>query len=358
MEQLLLTSAARFEAARYLPNLHPGRHWHGHSFLAQIRTAPPVNPSFLPGTEVATLQTIWQNTVAPLDYRLLNDCLPHQPTDTNLARFLMQQLAWPEINRIRLYSTPDRGVDCAPGHHTLLWRCYRFESAHQLPHVQPGHPCGRMHGHGFRVVVSVRTMDSTENNINYDHLDTQWQPVQSLLHHRCLNDIPGLENPTSEVLSHWIWQRLHPVLPELAWVTVMETASSGAHYDGHNYRIWKEMTLDSAVRLTRVTKDDPLRRIHGHTFTLRLHLSAPLEHVMGWICDFGEVKKLFSPLFTLLDHHPLYEIPNLEDTDSLSIARWIRSQSLPLLPQLTRIDLTETPGCGVILASPQHNRVE
>ncbi len=355
MDQFLLTSQARFEAARYLTNQpagHRSSRLHGHGFLAQIRTAPPMDPALRPGTEVATLQTIWQNIVAPLDYRLLNDCLPQQPTDDNLAHWLLQQMPWTGIQRIRLHATPEQGMDVAPGQNTLVWRRYRFESAHQLPHVAPGHPCGRMHGHGFRVLIAARHPDTPtkSNRIDYDDLDTLWQPIQTLLHHRCLNDIQGLENPTSEVLSHWIWQQLHPVLPELAWVTVMETSSSGAHYNGHNYRIWKEMTLDSAVRLSNVQEDDPRRRIHGHTFTLRLHLSAPLESIMGWICDFGEVKKLFSPVFTMLDHHPLFEIPDLEDGDSLSIARWIASQSRPLLPQLTRLDLTETPGCGIILA--------
>ena len=171
-----------------------------------------------------------------------------------------------------------------------------------------------------------------------------------MLDQACLNDIPGLENPTSELMASWIWQRLKPGLPELSWVTVYETATSGAHFDGRRYRIWKELTLDSSLRLAHAPAGDPRRRIHGHTYTLRLHLNAPLDEVRGWTIDFGDVKDLFTPIFQRLDHHPLHELPGLEDNDPASLARWIRDEAQPRLPQLDRIDLYETRGCGAILA--------
>jgi 6-pyruvoyltetrahydropterin/6-carboxytetrahydropterin synthase len=186
--------------------------------------------------------------------------------------------------------------------------------------------------------------------VDYDHLDALWAPLHAQLDHACLNDLPGLENPTSEMISSWIWERLKPQLPELSWVTVYETASCGAHFDGRHYRIWKELTLDSAVRLVRAPDGDPRRRIHGHTYTLRLHLHAPLDQVRGWTVDFGDVKTLFDPIFKRLDHHPLHELPGLVDGDSASLARWIRAQAAPLLPQLDRIDLYQTRGSGVILS--------
>ncbi|HWS76519.1 MAG TPA: 6-carboxytetrahydropterin synthase, partial [Quisquiliibacterium sp.] len=112
----------------------------------------------------------------------------------------------------------------------------------------------------------------------------------------------------------------------------------------------KELTLDSAVRLVRAPDGDPRRRIHGHTYTLRLHLHAPLDQLRGWTVDFGDVKTLFDPIFKRLDHHPLHELPGLADGDSASLARWIRAQAAPLLPQLDRIDLYQTRGSGVILS--------
>ena len=95
---------------------------------------------------------------------------------------------------------------------------------------------------------------------------------------------------------------------------------------------------------------DKRRHVHGHTYTLRLHLHAPLDQVMGWTIDFGDVKTIFDPIFKRLDHHPLHEMDGVADADVASVARWIREQTSPHLPQLDRIDLYETRGCGVTLA--------
>jgi 6-pyruvoyltetrahydropterin/6-carboxytetrahydropterin synthase len=208
-----------------------------------------------------------------------------------------------------------------------------------------------MHGHGFEVILHAdQDLGSRSIGIDYDHLDALWAPIFADLDHACLNDIPGLQNPTSEVISAWIWARLKPQLPELSWVTVYETASCGAHFDGQHYRIWKEMTLDSSLQLKRAPDGDKRHRIHGHTYTLRLHLHAPLDQVRGWTVDFGDVKELFNPIFKRLDHHPLHLVEDLADCDVASLAKWIRAQASPLLPELDRIDLYETRGCGVILS--------
>ena len=133
-------------------------------------------------------------------------------------------------------------------------------------------------------------------------------------------------------------------------MTVHETASCGAHYDGRHYRIWKEFSLDSALRFAHAPDGDPRRRLHGHTYTLRLHLSAPLDLVRGWTVDFGDVKELFGPIFREIDHQPLHELPGLADNDTASLACWIRDRAQPLLPQLDRVDLYETRGCGAVLS--------
>jgi 6-pyruvoyltetrahydropterin/6-carboxytetrahydropterin synthase len=79
-------------------------------------------------------------------------------------------------------------------------------------------------------------------------------------------------------------------------------------------------------------------------------LNAPLDQVRGWTIDFGDVKEIFSPTFLKLDHQPLHELTGVEDSDTASLARWIRAQVSVSLPQLDRIDLFETRGCGAILA--------
>jgi 6-pyruvoyltetrahydropterin/6-carboxytetrahydropterin synthase len=90
--------------------------------------------------------------------------------------------------------------------------------------------------------------------------------------------------------------------------------------------------------------------IHGHTFKLRLHLSAPIDTVMGWTIDFGDVKTIFDPVFKALDHRPLYELDELRDADTASVAEWIYSTTKANLPQLVRVDLFETEGCGSVIA--------
>lgn len=352
-EQLLYAAALPFESARHvslLPEGHRSRRLHGHSFVAKVRMASADGWARFPGGEVGQLREQLARCVAPLDYRLLNEALEH-PTDENLVRWVRQRLDVPGIEQVGIQSTQHEGVDLDRSENAHIWRRYVFESAHRLPNVPPGHKCGRMHGHGFEVILHANVnLGARDLGVDYDHLDACWAPINAEIHQACLNDIAGLQNPTSELIASWIWERLKPTLPELSWVTVYETASCGAHFDGTRYRIWKELTLDSAVQLTRAPAGDPRRRIHGHTYTLRLHLNAPLDQVKGWTVDFGDVKEIFNPIFKRIDHQPLYELPGVGDTDAASLARWIKNETAPSLPQLDRIDLYETRGCGAILS--------
>lgn len=110
----------------------------------------------------------------------------------------------------------------------------RFESAHRLPNVAEGHKCARLHGHSYRVQVTVAGALHPELGWVVDFADVRaaCEPVREALDHRYLNEVPGLENPTSEVLAAWIWDRLAPDLPGLAAVTVRETCTSGCTYRG------------------------------------------------------------------------------------------------------------------------------
>jgi 6-pyruvoyltetrahydropterin/6-carboxytetrahydropterin synthase len=352
-EQLLFAAAAEFESARrvtLLPEGHRSRRLHGHSFLAKVRVALPDSWASFPGGEVDALRDRLASVIAPLDYNDLNQQLT-QPTDENLARWIRTRLNLPGIENIGVQSTLHEGVDMDRNEQAHIWRRYLFQSAHRLPNVPPGHKCGVMHGHGFEVILHAnQALGTREMGIDYDYLDQLWAPICADLDHACLNDIPGLQNPTSELISSWIWGRLKPKLPELSWVTVYETATCGAHFDGSNYRIWKEITLDSSLKLMRAPGGDPRHRIHGHTYTLRLHLHAPIDEVLGWTIDFGDVKEIFTPTFKLMDHQQLHEIPDIGDNDSASLVRWIRKQASPHLAQLDRIDLYETRGCGAILS--------
>ena len=362
-ERILFAAAAAFEAAcrvDLLPHGHRSRRLHGHGYLADVRCALPAGWASFPGGEVEELRARLAAVVEPLDYNELNLEI-EQPTDENIARWVRTRLAAAgientAIENVGVQSTRDEGVDLDQNAHAHIWRRYTFESAHRLPNVPAGHKCGRMHGHGFEVILHANMdLGNREIGVDYEHIDSLWAPIHEEFDHACLNDIAGLENPTSELISSFIWGRLKPRLSELSWVTVYETASSGAHFDGRHYRIWKEVTLDSAVQLKRAPAGDRRRRIHGHTYTLRLHLQAPLDQVLGWTMDFGDVKDLFAPIFTRLDHHPLHQLAGVEDNDSLSLARWIRAEAEFRLPQLDRVDLYETRGCGVILSWGEHS---
>jgi 6-pyruvoyltetrahydropterin/6-carboxytetrahydropterin synthase len=344
-ERIVYTASAGFESARRLDRVRGGA-LHGHGFVATASARAPATgvPDWAPypGGEVAALRGRLEALVAPLDYQLLNDHLD-EPSDENLARWIGARLHPLAIERIGVHSTRAQGVDLDAAGVPRARRRYQFEAAHRLPRVAPGHKCGRMHGHGFAVVLSALATHART-------LDAEWAPLQQQLHHACLNEIAGLDNPTSERIASWIWARLQPRLPGLRWVTVHETATCGAHFDGARYRIWKELGLDSAVRLAHAPAGDGCARVHGHSYRLRLHLGAALDAVMGWTLDFGDVKEIFAPVFERLDHQPLHELPGVAQSGVLGIARWARDEAAAALPQLDRIDLLETPGCGVELS--------
>jgi 6-pyruvoyltetrahydropterin/6-carboxytetrahydropterin synthase len=111
---------------------------------------------------------------------------------------------------------------------------FRFESAHRLPKVPAGHKCARLHGHSYKVEIAVEGPVDEETGwlIDFAVLEEAWAPLGKVLDHNYLNEIPGLENPTSEILARWIWERLQPKLPLLARVTVSETCTSRCEYEG------------------------------------------------------------------------------------------------------------------------------
>ncbi|HGS8136264.1 TPA: 6-carboxytetrahydropterin synthase QueD [Pseudomonas aeruginosa] len=115
-----------------------------------------------------------------------------------------------------------------------LFKEFTFESAHRLPHVPEGHKCGRLHGHSFRVAIHIEgEVDPHTGWIrDFAEIKAIFKPIYEQLDHNYLNDIPGLENPTSENLCRWIWQQLKPLLPELSKVRVHETCISGCEYRG------------------------------------------------------------------------------------------------------------------------------
>jgi len=115
-----------------------------------------------------------------------------------------------------------------------IYKDFTFEAAHLLPNVPEGHKCARLHGHSFKVRVTVAGDIGVESGWIMDFTDIKgaFKPIEQELDHYYLNDIPGLENPTSEVLAKWIWAKLKPGLPQLSRLEIKETCTSGCIYTG------------------------------------------------------------------------------------------------------------------------------
>ena len=116
----------------------------------------------------------------------------------------------------------------------IIYKKFVFDSAHFLPNVPEGHKCKNMHGHtyGLTVFIEDRIKQPEGWLVDYADLKAIVKPVLDKLDHHCLNDIPGLENPTSEILAVWLWSQLKPNLPELKRIELNETATAGVIYEG------------------------------------------------------------------------------------------------------------------------------
>lgn len=114
-----------------------------------------------------------------------------------------------------------------------LYREFTFEAAHRLPRVPEGHKCARLHGHSYRIQVHVtgEVDPATGWVMDFGDIKKAFRPLYDQLDHYYLNDVDGLENPTSENLARWVWDRLIDRLP-LSAITVRETCTSGCVYRG------------------------------------------------------------------------------------------------------------------------------
>ena len=115
-----------------------------------------------------------------------------------------------------------------------IFKDFTLEAAHRLPNVPPGHKCARLHGHSFRIELHLSGPVHPQAGWVMDFADVKaaFKPIYERLDHHYLNDIPGLENPTSEQLAKWIWDQAKPLLPLLSAIVVHETCTSGCRYTG------------------------------------------------------------------------------------------------------------------------------
>jgi 6-pyruvoyltetrahydropterin/6-carboxytetrahydropterin synthase len=118
----------------------------------------------------------------------------------------------------------------------IIYKEFHFEAAHRLPHYEG--KCRRLHGHSWlgRVYVKSNHLQSQGSQqgmvMDFGEISQYLQPLlDNFLDHHYLNETTGLENPTSEELSRWIYEKLAKVgLPGLHAVEIRETCTSGCTY--------------------------------------------------------------------------------------------------------------------------------
>jgi len=115
-----------------------------------------------------------------------------------------------------------------------IYKAFSIEAAHRLPNLPDDHKCSRLHGHSFMIEVHVSgDVDETTGWVmDFADISKAFKPVFESLDHYYLNDIDGLENPTSEVLAMWIWKKLKPSVPLLSSIVVKETCTAACIYTG------------------------------------------------------------------------------------------------------------------------------
>jgi len=115
-----------------------------------------------------------------------------------------------------------------------IFKEFTIEAAHWLPNVPDGHKCGRLHGHSFHMEIHVSGPLDPQLGwvMDFAEIKEAFRAIEDRIDHRCLNEIPGLENPTSENLAKWLWRELRPLLPRLCGIVVRETCTSGCVYAG------------------------------------------------------------------------------------------------------------------------------
>lgn len=117
---------------------------------------------------------------------------------------------------------------------TTLFREFTIEAGRYLPNLEADHPCARMHGHTFVVQVHIAGEVDEEKGwiMDFNVLDRQLYEVRQMLDHKVLNEVSGLENPTTELLARWLWRNLEEQLPGLSRIVIQENPYSGCIYTG------------------------------------------------------------------------------------------------------------------------------
>ncbi len=217
-----LIKSFQFEAAHANPTGGAAQQRvHGHSYRVSLRVEGECDERFGWLIDYADISDAFESLYDQLDHRNLNSVEGlYDVTTEGVAHWIATHLR-PQLPILKGVDVeiigdctfaPKRAADSI---------AFTFEAAHFLPHLPETHKCRRLHGHSFRVEVFGEGVTTMPVQVVYDALD-----------HRNLNDIAGLENPTSENVSRWIWERLSPAVSGLNAVQVAETCTAKCIYRG------------------------------------------------------------------------------------------------------------------------------
>ena len=116
----------------------------------------------------------------------------------------------------------------------IVYKKFNIESARSIPNLPKTHPCHHIHGHSFKIIISVQGDVNEQNGfvVDFQDIDDAFDPLKKELDHSYLNDIKGLQNPTSENICIWIWNKIQASLPNIYKIEIRETDSTGCIYKG------------------------------------------------------------------------------------------------------------------------------
>ena len=115
-----------------------------------------------------------------------------------------------------------------------VYKTFSVESARSLPYLPNGHPWKSVHGHSFKITITVNGQINEDTGfvMDFSDIDSVFAPIHEMIDHAYLNEIKGLENPSSENLCKWIWKKLILSLPRLSQIEIRETDSTNCIYKG------------------------------------------------------------------------------------------------------------------------------
>jgi 6-pyruvoyltetrahydropterin/6-carboxytetrahydropterin synthase len=337
--KIFLYGQKEFNAARQLkilPENHPSNGLHGHTFKGGVKLKLEDVSHFA----LSDLKEQLSIAINPMDFSFLNDQIPN-PSDLNLANELFQAYGSENLISSYISSGSSQGASYEGPGNGIVWKKFSFQASHRLPNVPKGHKCGSMHGHTFEVILYAESSDGEHKTLL--DLNLLSNSLYSELNKKCLNNIVGLENPTSELIASWVYSKIKASNNFISKVAIMETDHAGCSFDGKNYRIWRDQKLESAMSY------EPDGEIYGFGYTSRLFVESPLDKVLGWLMDFGDVKEIFKPVFLKMDHQNLKELDNLSNPSLVGLVEWMSIQLIPTFPELSAISLLESEGNGAEL---------